>query len=236
MNGKEKLYSLLKKIDDVKTISPSEEPLLIDPTNDLNSLYSDIELDQLFLKLEKDERVIKIIKSGNRKKKAGAKFGLNEAEDGYWHIILLPSFNDYYLKIQQESEHQVSSNIKPQIDQKDKSKIIHLENIYEVTYTEGREILLNGYFILGKPDFNSENDLVFDYLIKNQNKTITKEEIEKAISNKLTKSLHKIVENLGFIGDIRKVFMDVSKTSIQFRNPITRSTLNSLGISKIKLH
>ena len=236
MNIKEKLYFLLEKINDISMISPSDGHLIIDPDIDLNNKYRDVELNQLFLKLEKDENVIKIIKPGDRLRKAGSKYGLNEPEDGCWHIKLRSAFNDYYHKIQQEPQYQEFIGKKPQIDQKDKVQISPSEIIYEITYSEGREILINGQFILGKPDFERENDLVFDYLINNPNKIITKEEIEKAIGSSLTKSLHKIVENLGFRGEIKKVFIDVSKVSIRFRNPITRSTLDNLGINKIKLN
>ena len=54
MNGKEKIYFLLDVINDARAITPAGQPLIIDPTNDLNRKYRDIELKQLFVKLEKD--------------------------------------------------------------------------------------------------------------------------------------------------------------------------------------
>ena len=56
MNGKEKLYFLLDAIDNVRAIAPSGQLLMIDPMNDLNDKIRDVELTQLFTKLEKDER------------------------------------------------------------------------------------------------------------------------------------------------------------------------------------
>jgi hypothetical protein len=50
MDSKEKIYFLLNRIDDARAIAPSEQPLIIDPVNDLNQNYRDIELKQLFLK------------------------------------------------------------------------------------------------------------------------------------------------------------------------------------------
>ncbi len=106
--------------------------------------------------------------------------------------------------------------------------------VYEITYTKQRQILMNNAQI-GKPDFNSENDLVFDYLYKHPNESFTKEQIEKAIGVKLNKSLHKIVENLGFEGDTKEVFISVSKNAIQFRNPITKRDLEEMKKPLIKL-
>ena len=106
--------------------------------------------------------------------------------------------------------------------------------LYEITYTKQRQVLMNNAQI-SKPDFNSENDLVFSFLYENPNRRIGIEEIEKAVSGKLTKSLHKIVENLGFEGDTKEVFFSVSKNAIEFRNPITKKDLEEMKKPLIKL-
>lgn len=107
--------------------------------------------------------------------------------------------------------------------------------VYEITYTRAREILLNEVFQLARPDFNSENDNVFDYLYQHPNETFTVNQIKEHIGGELDKSLHKIIENLGFRGDLRKAFFDVSQDSIRFKNPVTRKDLADLGITRIKL-
>ncbi|KKR17712.1 MAG: hypothetical protein UT44_C0003G0008 [Candidatus Levybacteria bacterium GW2011_GWA1_39_32] len=116
MNGKEKLYFLLDAIDDARTIAPSGQPLKIDPMNDLNGNFRDVELSQLFAKLEKDERVLKVLKASKR---ANSTLGeldpdpYDHADDGCWHIKLLPAFDSYFLKIQQELEYQEFTGKKP---------------------------------------------------------------------------------------------------------------------------
>lgn len=60
MNGKQKLYFLLNAIEDAKSIAPSGQPIIIDPYNDLNDKIRDVELTQLFAKLEKDEQVLRV--------------------------------------------------------------------------------------------------------------------------------------------------------------------------------
>lgn len=106
MNGKQKLYFLLDAIEDARVLAPLGQPLKIHATHDLNNNYRGIELDQLFIKLEKDEKVLRVIKAGNRIKEVGSRYGLNEPDDGSWHIELLPSFDDYFTRNQEEPEYQ----------------------------------------------------------------------------------------------------------------------------------
>lgn len=108
------------------------------------------------------------------------------------------------------------------------------EAIYQIKYTLAREIILNN-FLLSKVNFNSENDNIFGYIYKNPNKKINIEELKKPAGGKLTKDLHKIVENLGFKGELKKAFFNISKNDIFFRNPLTQKDLDDLGISRLKL-
>lgn len=122
MSGKEKLYFLLDHIIDAQDITPSGKPLLIDPTNDLNRNYRDIELSQLFTKLEKDEKVLKVIKAPSRTGYDGIDIG-NQSDDGCWHIELLPSFAEYFFKIQSEPEYFEFTGRKPTPIQNEDSEI-----------------------------------------------------------------------------------------------------------------
>ncbi len=244
MTGKEKVYFLLSRIEDKIVLTPKGQPILIHPANDLNNNYSIVELSQLFAKLEKDEQILKVLKESAR----GLSASLDpyvDFEDGCYHLEVLPRFDEYFAKIQLEPEYQEFSGKRPANQSKptpsdepkqDKQPKADVTNVvYEITYTGSREILLNKIFQIAKPDFDSENDLVFDFLYKHPNKKYTLKEIEEGIGNKLGKTLHKIVENLGFKGDLRKIFIDVSGTSICFKNPITKDDLEKIGITRIKL-
>ncbi len=103
----------------------------------------------------------------------------------------------------------------------------------QIYYTPAREILINQLFLLHKTSFATENDMVFDYLFHHPNENFTKRDLETRISTKINKSFHKIVENLGFSGDIKKLFFVVSKDAILFRNPVTKSDMEQLGILRI---
>jgi hypothetical protein len=107
--------------------------------------------------------------------------------------------------------------------------------IYEIVYTQSREILVNN-FLIGKPDFNGENDNVFGYLFKHPNVPVSLDDLGKVLGGKPPKkALSKIVENLGFCGELKSIFFSVSKTTIMFKNPITRAHLATSKTSLLKL-
>ncbi|MDP3954766.1 MAG: hypothetical protein Q8Q15_00185 [bacterium] len=139
MTGRRKLYFLLDAIDDAREIAPSGQPLKIDPTNDLNRNYTDSELQQLFTKLEKDVQVLTVLQdpSGTIKtidfvEDLDPYDPLYEHNDGCWHIELLPAFDTYFLKIQEEAEYQDFTSKKPPVQVKAKLSRKSLEKIWTV--------------------------------------------------------------------------------------------------------
>lgn len=110
------------------------------------------------------------------------------------------------------------------------------EAVLTVAYTNSRQVVLNGVFQLSKPTLNGVNDLVFSYLYENPGKSFSKQQLETVIGQKISKTLHKIVENLGFKSDLARAFFSVSKNDISFRNPITRDELNDMGLGNIKFN
>lgn len=131
MTKREKLYFLLDAINDARAITPSGQPILIDPTNDLNRKYRGVELDQLFTKLTKDEKVFKVLQNPNRVRNAilQASGQYRDMDDGCYHIELLPSFDGYFLKIQHESEYFEFTGKKPSTETIQEQKIGQVEKI-----------------------------------------------------------------------------------------------------------
>lgn len=113
-------------------------------------------------------------------------------------------------------------------------KKLQREVVYEIRYSENGEIFLNN-FLFGKVQFNGENETVFSYLFKHPNKRITKAEFKEKAGYSVGKPLHKIVDNLGFTGNLRKAFFIVSEQAILFRNPLTKKELEKLNIPPLKL-
>lgn len=107
------------------------------------------------------------------------------------------------------------------------------KTIYWIEYSErSRRVMLNGEKQLARLNFNSTNELVFDYLYRNQGRRMTVEELEaKALKESLNKTLHAIVRDLGFTGVLAQLFFDVSKSAIRFNNHITESDLEAFNLS-----
>ena len=61
MTGREKLYSLLEGINDIRELTPSGQPIKIYLARSLSNKFHKEELTSLLFKLEKDEKVIKIV-------------------------------------------------------------------------------------------------------------------------------------------------------------------------------
>ncbi len=106
--------------------------------------------------------------------------------------------------------------------------------LYKISFPLSKEIKLNNK-VLAKPQYDSENFKVFSYLMENPNKTIKKSKIQESIGKSIGKDFHKIIENLGFKKDLRKIFFIVSKDTIFFRNPVTKVEFDKFGIPRLKI-
>jgi hypothetical protein len=107
---------------------------------------------------------------------------------------------------------------------RDIAEIEHNADIlYKITFSDHtREIKLNN-IILAKPDFGSENDLCFQFIFANAGRPLNIDEISDGIGERPKKRFVHIVRDLGFSGDVQKVFFPVlTKTQIMFINPITK--------------
>jgi hypothetical protein len=102
----------------------------------------------------------------------------------------------------------------------------------EITYNDiSREIKINDV-LLSTPQYESENQRVFGYLYNHPNENISLKVLAAAAIGKseLGKSLHQIVNDLGFKGPLAKVFFNKSSKAIQLNNPITSEQLAGLGL------
>lgn len=104
-----------------------------------------------------------------------------------------------------------------------------------ISFHEDLKVVLNDTLVISKPNFDSENELVFRFLYENPNKKWSKQEIEQQIKVKIHKSFDKIVENLGFKNDLRRIFWHVSSTTVQFNNPVSNETIEKLKLKHIRI-
>lgn len=133
MSGKEKLYFLLDAIVDVRNMAPSGQALAINPADDLNNKISHDELNQLFTKLERDEKVLTLQQIPSKFRTIQIVedldiYGSYPDDDGRWHFNLLSNFDKYYITIQHEQEYQdftgkVPSDVHEKIIKEQKSQM-----------------------------------------------------------------------------------------------------------------
>jgi len=221
----EKIWNVLQEIEEKRQLTPEDEEI------ELCSVPSDFkgtanEFDFLF----QDRKVIM-----HKLSSLGAILGLEELSTWdnviYWRFKTGGKYKEVFAKY--EIKYQEVAKEYKQRKQLEETKM--KDPVYEIKYSEkSREILINN-FLLARPDSFSENEGVFAYLYKNPNIAIPLEDIKKEIGESLTKSIHKILENLGFTGELRKAFFKVAKNKILFRNPLTKKDLEELGIKHLKL-
>lgn len=105
--------------------------------------------------------------------------------------------------------------------------------VYEVTFKKG-VIYINDKK-LGKPNLDSENDLVFQYVFDNPNKICRKEEIEKYCKRKIQKTFNAVISDLKFRGELKEMFFPrTSQNAIKFINPITEKYMRDNQIKSLE--
>ena len=245
-----KKFSVISQIKELSEITAKDHTILLN--NDFcSSIIPNSELYAIIHKFADDHKAIRVIKETNygTAMSSAARYSLE------FSIELLPNFNKLYeeLFIEAKANRDLMREVK--LDEKEqKSQILKktLDEIKElkvakvadgsfkdgcwISYSESsREIILNNLFLIAKPDFDSENEQVFNYLYKNPNKPVGRGEIMEDLKISLTKDFHKIVENLKFKKDLRKAFFDISQDSIKFFNPVSKERLQELGIKTIAI-
>jgi hypothetical protein len=106
--------------------------------------------------------------------------------------------------------------------------------IFVLKYNEwSREIYINER-LLKRPQYNSVNHIVFEYLYNNPNTEVSLKTLQKVVESELgyefTKPIIRIANDLGFTRDRRKLFFITSQYSAKLRTEITQEILDSMKI------
>lgn len=152
----------------------------------------------------------------------------------YFNFIYRTLEDSYKILKDLDSENKNIIHIEPT---KNESKDLNEESkqVFLLSYNDWtREIYINDK-LLKRPQLNSANHIIFEYLYKNANTEISlrtlQEIVEKELGYKFTKSLTKVANDLGFTRDRRKLFFITSKNSAILRTKITREELYSSKIN-----
>jgi len=108
------------------------------------------------------------------------------------------------------------------------------EKLYFITY-KGRQIMLNDKYLIKKLQFCRKNELFFEYIFNNSKKKIQLDEIKKVTKAESKVDFNKFVNEIGFKGELRKCFFEVSKTIIKFTNSLTQKDLEERNVNITEL-
>jgi len=108
---------------------------------------------------------------------------------------------------------------------------------YWIKYNKKREIVINDKYVLKELQFERPSDIFFDYLYKNPGRMIKKSEFPVSVFSGTRKdhTLHKLVNRIGFSGELKKCFFDVSKSSVEFFKEVKRGDLEDKGVNEEEL-
>ncbi len=110
------------------------------------------------------------------------------------------------------------------------------EKMFWITY-QGRSIILNtpdSKYHINKLQFFRDNERTFEYIFGKPNEELTSKQISEDTGKSV--DFNKFVGAIGFKGELRKAFFDVSKTAIRFIGELTAKNLEHRGIDITKLN
>lgn len=176
---------------------------------------SDFEILSALEKLEK-EKLINIIDSrAVRSDIYSIMYKASNPLECFIEIEILNKFNQY-----------INDNNLTEYQKDDDKTILRL--VYE-----NRKVKVNN-IVIANPHFESENDYFALFISNHPNKKITKSEFEKYKKSKMNKKFDQIITDLGFRGNIKKLFFpNISIKATEFKNPITKNDMKKADVDYI---
>lgn len=108
--------------------------------------------------------------------------------------------------------------------------------VFRINGHEGRVILMDELAERSverhRPNFYTQTDLMYNYIVRNPNRVITLDEVRKNIDRRhLSLDFTQLLGGLKFTGKLRRLFFRASKAHLIFYNPVTIARMQMLGIS-----
>lgn len=236
-----KILYVLELIYDSKELDINDNNILVVYDSRVERLMSYYEFENILKKLSYEILIINYDEFLNLKRPIGQNtFIISEVYN---------CFNEYYKDFKNKglvSERFLDEDDKKvQLPKEDKNEIqvsdkdIDNEVAFELKYDEWYfQITINGQ-LLKKPQYNSVNRVIFEYLLSHPNKNIgikmLKEIVKANLDQDLDKPLKKVAYELGFIGDRKKAFFVTSKNSAKLRTKVTNKDIKDLKIDPSKI-
>jgi hypothetical protein len=241
-----KVIHLLEKRSNIISDQNTKIKISLDRGDFKKLKIEDGDLEKIFTTLEKSKQIkitsnilfdfnksYKQLYASVRKKLFGNK--VNISLSSYNNARLLIAVGKEFKKLKKEGEIVIIINDLKKLEGY-KNKINQIDDtiVHQIFFKNNREILLDNKIKLSKPNLGSENDNFFDIIYANSNKKLNILDIEAKIG-KLNKRPINILTDLGFTGEIKKLFFpSVSARAIMFINPITKNYLKNNNLKQLK--
>lgn len=193
-------------------------------------------LKEMLDKLVADTVLVYNILIDNRNPLQAAAAGLAALSGARYQLVLYkiklnPSFGKYYDKVKTDYLQETKQEGKPDKQKENQEQKAVQEDIaYQIKYNEMTSQITCNDFLLSKPQYDSTNERFFRTVYARPNCTINIADIDLQ-----GKSVHKIIEQLGFVGDLKKIFFKANKNTVIFHNPIKISVLKDMKLYPIPL-
>lgn len=192
-----------------------------------------IESQRRIFKMLADRKALSLRPSFHRMAILDSALQMQEADPiGYYIQIKQPHFDEIFDETSTQTRSPAPTN---KLRDQKPEPASDTDDRYFITLNKKRQVMLNDTFVLSTPNFAGENESFIEYVIAHPDEKLTKAAMESELKKKLKKSFHSILSDLGFKGEIRKLFFDASKNAVQFKNPVLGKELSELGIDKEKL-
>jgi len=177
---------------------------------------SDAEINTSILTLEKNQLIEVIDNRAVRSDLDAMMYKALRRFDYLIEIKILDGFKKYIS----------DQNLNSYLEEKEKTAVL------KISY-DNHKLKINE-IVIAKPHFESENDYFATYITNNPGKKLTNQEFVKFKNGKMTKKFDQIINDLGFKGNIKKLFFpNISIKAVEFRNQITMEDMKKAGIDDI---
>lgn len=227
-----KTLCVLLAIEEIRDITPRGRDVYLNPKHvEDRTGVTRTELLNALIKFQDDAKILIITRRPGRI--------YTTSEEDYdaldcYCVKLLPGYPEFFRNA--VAEHDRRNAAVKSAEKSETKPTVQRRGLW-ISFSENtREIVLNDYFLLSRPHFGGENEMVFSYLFKNQGKRISLKELEReATKMPLKKRIHEILKDLGFKGELAKAFFSISKTGVIFQNPVTPEQMKDLEITKLRI-
>lgn len=129
-------------------------------------------------------------------------------------ILSIPEIKERFDQLMINSEFSMGQEKESVAIQEVDIQLTEADNALQLSRGMRRELILNDYFILYAPRFNTMQDTLLDYLWNHSGNTIQLKDISSIVKGAWKRALPSFVNDMGFSGVLKDLFWKVSEQEI----------------------